>query len=435
MTSDLPSSIIVVGAGAAGLMAARELARAGKPVTILEARERIGGRIWALPAADFGYSAEAGAEFVHGEAEVTRMVLREAGLSLAPMTGIRWNARAEETAGAGVSQPGGDEAFHRALMALKTDMPIATFLETRFGDPGYAALRHSVLRMVEGYDAADPRKASTFALRDEWMGEGVEQQGRVAEGYGAMLDFLAAECRRHGATIHHGALVTAIEAMPDGVSVRCRDGSTLDAGAVVLTVPLPLLSAIKLPPDAHAKLAAVADIGFGNVVKILLRFKTGFWTRHKGKDLSNLSFLFGDAKVPTWWTQHPDDHPVLTGWFAGPKADTVSTLDEEELIAMGIASLAHLFETPEADLRKDLVAARAVDWGQDSLARGAYSYATPETRAAQALLARPDDSGVFFSGEALYAGHDMGTVEAALASGRDTARTILAKTKERAPQG
>src|SRR6202050_663622 len=82
-----------VGARAPGLMTARELARAGKKVTILEARDRCGGRIYPLSAKEFGYPAEGGAEFVHGAAPVTRALLREAGLSLAPMGGRRWRAR------------------------------------------------------------------------------------------------------------------------------------------------------------------------------------------------------------------------------------------------------------------------------------------------------------------------------------------------------
>ena len=85
-----PNHIVVIGAGAAGLMAARELGRAGKKVTILEARDRCGGRIHPLPAAEFGYPVEGGAEFVHGEAPVTHGLLREAGLSLLPIQGTQW---------------------------------------------------------------------------------------------------------------------------------------------------------------------------------------------------------------------------------------------------------------------------------------------------------------------------------------------------------
>ena len=144
-----------------------------------------------------------------------------------------------------------------------------------------------------------------------------------------------------------------------------------------------------------------------------------------GRDLADLSFLLSDATVPTWWTQHPDGYPVLTGWLAGPKADRVSSLAEAELIDMGLASLGEIFDLPVDRIRRDLVAARAINWGNDPFARGAYSYATPRTREAQSVLRKPNDDAIFFSGEALYAGPEMGTVEAALASGQETAQTIL----------
>jgi monoamine oxidase len=191
-------------------------------------------------------------------------------------------------------------------------------------------------------------------------------------------------------------------------------------------VPLPLLSEIVLPAAACERVAAAADIGFGNVVKILLRFRAKWWADHGGRDLADLSFLVSDATVPTWWTQHPTHHPVLTGWFAGPKADRVSSLTATELVDMGVASLGEIFELPPDRIRRDLVALRAINWGNDPFARGAYSYATPQTRAAQLILREPDDGAIFFAGEALYAGADMGTVEAALASGLETAQMILA---------
>ena len=419
------SGFVIVGAGAAGLMAARELARAGKKVVILEARERCGGRIDPLPAEDFGYPAEGGAEFVHGAAALTRGLMREAGLSLSPAGGTRWRAANGVLAPDERATPYAAE-LRRALGTLSTDLPVAEFLARNFAGSHYAELRSSIVRMVEGFDAADPRRASTFALREEWMGRGLGQQGRIREGYGALIAFLLSECRRHGAALHLGKAVTAIDAARQGIVARCRDGSLFEAAAAILTVPLPLLPGIALPPAASAKLAACSDIGFGNVVKILLRFATSWWADRGERDLADLSFLISGAAVPTWWTQHPASRPVLTGWLAGPRAEAVAGLAAEELVEMGLGALAEMFAVPPDRLKGMLVAARAINWGDDPFARGAYSYATPKTRDAQSALLEPE-AGIWFSGEALYAGAEMGTVEAALASGSETARAILSR--------
>ena len=415
---------VVVGAGAAGLMTARELARAGKRVTILEAKTRCGGRIYPLPVDEFGYPAEGGAEFVHGAAPVTRALMREGGLALSPRGGTRWSTRsgALSTDESSTTHMG---RFYQALAEVKDDLPIAEFLETHFADHRYAELRRSITRTVEGYDAADPRRASTLALREEWMARDDGEHGRLTKGYGALIEHLVCECRQRGAALHLGAAVTAIDEARGAVVVRCRNGARFEADAAVLSVPLPLLSEIALPPSARQRAAAAADIGFGNVVKMLFCFATKWWAEHGGRDLSDLSFLISDATVPTWWTQHPDEYPVLTGWFAGPKADRVSSLTEVELIDMGLASLAEIFGLPKDRIRRNLVASRAINWGNDPFARGAYSYATPRTCEALAVLRQPNADAIFFSGEALYAGPDMGTVEAALASGQETAQTIL----------
>src|SRR5206468_9316425 len=116
----------------------------------------------------------------------------------------------------------------------------------------------------------------------------------------------------HGAVLHLDAAVTAIDGARGRIAVRCNGGVTFEADAAILTVPPPILSEIALPPAARERSAAAADIGFGNVVKILIRFATKWWADHGGRDLADLSFLISDATVPTWWTQHPDEYPVLT---------------------------------------------------------------------------------------------------------------------------
>jgi monoamine oxidase len=423
MARPIPDHIVVIGAGAAGLMAARELGRAGKRVTILEARDRCGGRIDPLSSAGFGYPAEGGAEFVHGKAPITRALLREAGLSLLPIEGT------ERTVMDGkLSTEDSLEVYeaqlHAALKELTDDLSVAEFLRRHFAGAEYGRLRQSVERMVEGYDAADPERASTLALRDEWMDEGQNTQVRIAGGYGRLIDFLVGGCRGYGARIQFGAAVKAIEAAGAGAVVRCANGETYACDAVVLTVPLPLLEDIALPPTERERAAAAADIGFGNVVKILMRFETRWWLDRRA-ELADLTFLISEARIPVWWTQHPSDIPVLTGWFGGPKTAGMIGLNEQELIEAGLGSLADIFGRDPKQLMRGVVVARAINWAQDPLARGGYSYATPRTRPAQSVLSNPAGGMMFISGEALYRGSDMGTVEAALANGLETARTVL----------
>ena len=420
-----PEHIIVVGAGAAGLMAGRELARAGRRVTILEARDRCGGRIHPLSPSEFGYAAEGGAEYVHGEAPLTRGLLREAGVGLLPVRGARWSVSQGTFVRDEMPDPSTGR-FYERLAELKSDLTVTDFLAQNFPGPQYDRLRHFVLRMVEGYDAADPSRASMLALRDEWTNSGRSQQARIIGGYGAMIDYLAADCSKHGASLRRGAAVSAIETSDGEILVRCADGEICTADAVVVTVPLPLLGQIAFPAVLRERTGAAAEIGFGNVIKLLLRFKTRWWTSAKGRDLSDLLFLISDRPIPVWWSQRPTDQPVLTGWLAGPRTMAMADLDESALIEAGIASLGDIFGFSREHLTGELVAARAINWATDRFARGAYSYATPKTRAAQSLLSGSQD-GMLFSGEALYQGPDMGTVEAALASGLKTARTILAR--------
>lgn len=400
-------------------MTGRQLARAGHRVTVLEARDRIGGRIWELPESEFGYRAEGGAEFIHGDAPITKTLIADAGLTLVQgrRDGERLDMRGGNVSDRDDEAPG-FELLPAKLEVLKHDLPIAKFLAENFGGEQFAALRRSIIRMTEGYDAADPDRASTFALREEWLGGGgIRQSSRVAEGYGALMAYLAGEIRNHGGAIRFNAEVKSVE----GATLRCADGATVNGDRIVNTVPLPVLHDIDFGAAFAPKRKAADAIGYGDVIKILFGFRTMFWINARGRDLSHLSFLLSDEFVPTWWTQYPRPRNVLTGWFAGPRA-AKSTLSEAELIERGLDAVSRIFAT---DARPHLKAARAIHWGQDRFARGAYSYATPESHAAQDELSKPLGA-LYYAGEALYRGADMGTVEAALANGKDTAARIIA---------
>jgi monoamine oxidase len=350
-------------------------------------------------------------------------LLREAGLSLLPIEGMQRSIVEGKLSSENPLEIH-EAKLHAALRKLKDDVTVAEFLRRQFAGSEYDRLRRSIGRMVESYDAADPERASTLALRDEWMDEGRSTQVRIAGGYGGLIDFLVKGCRSQGAEIQLRTVVKAIDYASVGAIVRCASGDTHECDAVVLAVPLPLLEEIALPIMERGRAAAAAHIGFGNVIKILMRFETSWWLDER-KDLADLTFLLSEERIPVWWTQHPSDLPVLTGWFGGPKTARMVHLDEQGLLEAGLASLAVIFGRDPKQLMRGLVASKAINWAKDRFSRGAYSYATTETRAAQSVLSTSAGGAVFYSGEALYRGRDMGTVEAALASGLDTARTVL----------
>lgn len=136
------------------------------------------------------------------------------------------------------------------------------------------------------------------------------------------------------------------------------------------------------------KLEAAAKIGYGGVIKVLLGFKDEWRIDARGKDLSKMMFVFSKEKIPTWWTQYPRRRALLIGWIGGPKAERFADASSEDIIHMGLASLENIFEVATETLQKKLTAWRVINWPADPLARGAYSYPTPETAAAFADTAK-----------------------------------------------
>ncbi len=419
------SDIVIIGAGASGLMAGRVLAEAGKKVVILEARDRIGGRIWPLPKDEFGYNAQGGAEFVHGKAPVTKALAKEAGVTLTPTEGDMWNVRdGEITVNERPVQNQG--VLYAKLKTLEKDMPIAEFFDKYFPGDEYRELRGAIFNMVEGYDAADPKRVSTFALRDEWLGNDEWLQYRIKEGYGVLLEFLRRKCVEHDADIQLNKMVTAAEINSSGAIVRCGNAVAYQAKQVIVTVPLPLIKKIAFTPAIPKKLEAAEKIGYGGTIKLLLRFKDRWWAHALGKDFDEMGFMISNQQFGVWWTQYPNVAPVLVGWLGGPRAQKFAQSSSEEILETSIESLANIFKMTKERVKGELVHARVFNWPADPLSLGAYSYTTPETESAQEELLRPVDNKIFFAGEALYEGKDASTVEGAFASGKEVALKILA---------
>jgi len=422
------TDVLIIGAGAAGLLAARELATAGRRVLVVEARDYLGGRAHTLTPPGFTQAIEAGAEFMHGEVPLTRALLTEAN--------IDWQDTAGRTYVVREGEARADADFFAALPqvlarleTLTEDVPLADFLAREFAGPAHAELRATATQFAEGYDAADAQFVSSLALRDEWQAGGAEDSPRPVGGYGPLLAWLAAQAQAAGAVVHLATPVQGVSWQPGRAEVTATTGATYHAQRVLCTVPLGVWQRragqpghLGFSPELPAHRAAAAQLGFGAVIKFVLEFETPFWQAQ----LPELEFLLSEAPVPTWWTQLPDPRPLLTGWVAGPAAQRLRTASADALLHLALTSLAQLLRTPLAALQAQLRASYVRNWGADAYAYGAYSYPTVGAPAARAVLAAPVADTLFWAGEGLYAGPEGGTVEAALASGRLAAQALLA---------
>jgi monoamine oxidase len=439
--------VLIIGAGAAGLAAAAELARAGKSALVLEARERIGGRAWTLDVPGLPVPVELGAEFIHGRPAATFSLLRKTGIAAIERSGDGWYGKGGKLERTGEILAELRRAIRRARVP-RTDVSFETFLDRHLGHLS-APARAFARRRVEGYDAADPARASARAILEEWAGEddaSAASHYRPAGGYGAPLAALAATLRGGSVELRLRSVVHAVRWRPGSVTVEGvqtidekrgtrneqRIAFRVTARKAIITLPLGVLQlpsrapgAVRFTPALAEKREALKGLAPSPVLKAVLLFRDAFWEMpERGRYRNAVFFRATGERFPSFWTALPERAPLLTAWAGGPNAIRLSGAAAPQVIRQAVTSLAAIFGG-RAGIKARLEAAWLHDWQEDPFARGAYSYVTVGGHGARRALAAPLRDTLFFAGEATDFQGEHGTVAGALRSGSRAAREVL----------
>jgi len=423
----MAADVLVVGAGLAGLAAAAALTEAGARVQILEARDRIGGRVLTRRDPRIDGALELGAEFVHGNPPPLLAALQQAGTAVRKIAGTwLWEGAS------GLEPLDLQKALEPVMDPLRRqaepDRPFLAFLRALVPapEPRAAAL---ALGYVEGFHAADPARAGTVGIaRQERASEaeGGELPRRVPDGLDRLVESL-----RGAATLHLRTVVREVRWKRGAVTLESTnlEGTSLPqqrARRAVITLPLGVLQAGTVrftPAVAHVE-EAIARLAMGAVVKVVLLLREPLW---EGAGHPGLAFaLSRRPHFPTWWTLAPLKEPALVGWAAGPAAARLTGRPADALVRVAVEEAAGLLRLAPSQMEGAVIGSQVADWGGDPFTKGAYSWEPVGAGEARAQLAVPAEDTLFFAGEAVNAGGTAGTLQAALDSGRRAAIELLA---------
>lgn len=424
--------VVVIGAGAAGLAAARALSGAGKRICILEARDRIGGRVSSLHFPDLPLPIELGAEFIHGQSATTFAIVEASALAAVELPDTHCWIRdgKPETIDDFWEQI---EKIRAKIKPRKRDISFAQFLRTQRNLT--LRMRELACNFVEGYHAAHADRMSTLALRSadsEQEDDSETRQFRLAGGQDALIEWLRSGLDPDRTSLHFGTIATNVQWSQRSVIVDCRSRDTqasqrIRASALVITIPIGVWKAprdqegaITFDPPLREKERALEKIEAGHVVKIAFRFRERFWD-------GSANFVHTDDRyMPTWWTSAPVHAPILTGWAGGHAADALLAEGPDAMNDRALGSLSRAFDVPRRRIDALLAGTFHHDWQRDPFSRCAYSYAAVGGANAHAELAKPLRGTLFFAGEAT-SGDETGTVAGAVESGKRAARELLGR--------
>lgn len=430
----------MIGAGVAGLAAARVLARGGLAVAVLEARERVGGRVHTVGGA---IPIELGAEFIHGLPQETWELLREAALVTYELRGSQLSFDGNRLHPVEWDGEGPFSTLGRMIAWVESqpkarDATFAEYLRLR-GIDGPDA--REARNYVEGFNAADANIIGVRSLAVQQRAEDAidaDRLYRVKLGYEELAKAMAADVAREGGLVRTGHIVRRIAWRRGSTEIYGVDTSgsefILRSKCCVITLPLGVLQAgaVAFAPSPAAVLAHADRMAMGSVVRVTLLFTSKFW-QQPGPTLAHLSFLFASEEMPaTWWTAEPDVAATITGWIGGPKAAVflqrvAARGGSDALLVECLSTLARIFGRSSEELRRLLLSWHSHDWQHDEFAMGAYSYAPAGAIDASQRMTEPVEQTLFFAGEHTDITGHWGTVHGAIRSGIRAAGQVLAE--------
>lgn len=417
----MDADVIILGAGVAGLAAARHLGAAGVDALILEARDRIGGRVWT----DYSFAEgpiELGAELIHGEGAVTNALARAAGIATTPVDrygGLRWSAGGparpvDALAPALREMIRGLQAAYKGLGDAPPSPDRSLADELRARGFGAEALGVADVLLAQTCCASIERLSCADLARELRVDHAGLQEFRLVGGYGPLIDWMAG-----GLRVALGAPVAAVHRHGRGVTVTAG-GRAYEASRCIITIPPGLLGQVAFdPPLSAAKAEAAAAFALEPATKLFFRFDRAYWD-------AGLAYVAHEGLFSRWWTPllHMPGAPVICCYVTAERARLVDALDDRELRGRALAELAELAGAP--GLRDGCVALRRSAWGLDPLARGGYAHLPPGAADARPALAAPEGELLFFAGEATAHDTNPQTVHGAIESGARAAAECLA---------
>ena len=416
--------VAVLGAGMAGLTAARALADAKKRVLVLEAGVRLGGRVWTVPGILGALPSELGAEFVHGSPEPTIRLAREAGVELIPVS----DRHVSKDGTVFRAQPEPWQTFAKALERVQPqaeDGSARAFLEQNVLDE---RTRERIRQLVEGFEAAPLSEVSIRSLAADARSLSADhRQFRVRGGYGTLVDFYLEKLLEGDVELRLRSQVTRIKWQIHGpVELSVAGAPNVCARACVVTAPLSVLqdsSTLRFEPMVRAWNGPLEQLGTGHAARVMLQFRQDFAAHAAPRN----AFIHHPSQLfEAYWANENESFVQWTAWAGGPKAEELARELTEQRKRLALAGLGSLLGLPEATLEAALVCPiQHHDFSNDPYARGAYSFCRPFGSGARQVLSAPIGGALFLAGEATDQDFP-GTVAGAIRSGTRAAEQALA---------